>query len=148
MRYSDISLNGIDSKGQHKNYKLNDFKGEKVVVYFYPKDETSLCTKEACDFRDKLQTIQQNGQQKIRIVGVSPDSIESHKHFHEKENLNFVLLSDPDMKLAKAMGVDEPFRGLIARTTFLIDENGNIVKEWERVKVDGHAEDVMKNMMQ
>lgn len=138
MKYSDIRLNGIDSSGKKASYALSDFKGEKVVVYFYPKDETSVCTKEACDFRDN----QSRFGKKTRVIGVSPDSVDSHMRFHKKEGLNFVLLSDPEGRLAKAFNVTEHF-GMPSRTTFLLDEEGNVVKEWKNVHVEGHIEDVM-----
>ena len=142
MQYTDISLQGIDAKGKKRDYKLSDFKGEKVVVYFYPKDETFICTKEACDFRDNLS----RAQKKTRVIGVSPDSLDSHLNFHKKEGLNFVLLSDPDRTLAKAFGIPNMKNGMISRTTFLLDEDGNIIKEWKDVKVRGHIDEVMRTL--
>ena len=111
QKYANIKLNGIGADGKKKSYALSDFKGEKVVVYFYPKDETSYCTKEACDFRDN----QSRFGKTTRIVGVSPDSVDSHAHFHKKEGLNFVLLSDPDRELAKAFNVPDPWDSCRAR---------------------------------
>ncbi len=140
QKYANIKLRGIGADGKRKSYALSDFQGEKVVVYFYPKDETSYCTKEACDFRDNQSRFGKN----MRIVGVSPDSVDSHAHFHKKEGLNFVLLSDPDRELAKAFNVPDSM-GFVSRTTFLLDEKGNIVKEWQNVKVDGHIEEVMNS---
>jgi len=119
----------------------------KVVIYFYPKDDTPGCTVEACEFRDHFNRAASNG---IKVFGVSPDSAESHKKFAEKFGLNFDLLVDTDHKLADAMGVwkQKNFMGKsymgIERSTFLLSE-GNIVKAWQPVKVEGHVEDVLQS---
>ena len=141
----EIKLQGLDADGNEKEYSLNDFKGEKVVLYFYPKDNTSGCTQEACDFRDNLNRLTPH----VRLVGVSPDSIKSHKSFKEKQNLNFVLLSDSEHKLAEKFGVwkeksmyGRKYMG-IERSTFVLDKDGNVEKEWRKVKVKGHVEEVL-----
>ena len=85
----DIKLSGLDIEGNEKEFSLNDFKGQKIILYFYPKDNTSGCTQEACDFRDNLNRLIKYGV----LIGVSPDSIKSHKSFKEKQSLNFILLS-------------------------------------------------------
>ena len=125
---------------------LNDFKGQKVVLYFYPKDNTSGCTQEACDFRDNINRLTSFAT----VIGVSPDSIKSHLKFKEKQNLNFVLLSDPEHKLAEAFNVwveksmyGRKYMG-IERSTFVLDENLNIIKEWRKVKVKGHVDEVIE----
>ena len=142
---NDIKLQGIDVGGIEKEYSLNDFKGQKVILYFYPKDNTSGCTQEACDFRDNINRLTSFAT----VIGVSPDSIKSHLKFKEKQSLNFILLSDPEHKLAEAFNVwveksmyGRKYMG-IERSTFVLDENLNIIKEWRKVKVKGHVDEVI-----
>ena len=142
---NDIKLQGIDLEGIEKEYSLNDFKGQKVILYFYPKDNTSGCTQEACDFRDNINRLTSFAT----VIGVSPDSIKSHLKFKEKQSLNFILLSDPEHKLAEAFNVwveksmyGRKYMG-IERSTFVLDENLNIIKEWRKVKVKGHVDEVI-----
>ena len=141
----NIKLQGINIDGIKKEYSLNDFKGQKVILYFYPKDNTSGCTQEACDFRDNINRLTSFAT----IIGVSPDSIKSHLKFKEKQSLNFILLSDPEHKLAEAFNVwveksmyGRKYMG-IERSTFVLDENLNIIKEWRKVKVKGHIAEVI-----
>ena len=143
---NDIKLQGIDIDGIEKEYSLNDFKGQKVILYFYPKDNTSDCTQEACDFRDNINRLTNFAT----VIGVSPDSIKSHLKFKEKQSLNFILLSDPEHKLAEAFNVwveksmyGRKYMG-IERSTFVLDENLNIIKEWRKVKVKGHVDEVIE----
>ena len=124
----------------------NDLKGVKYVLYFYPKDNTSGCTQEACDFRDNINRLTSYAT----VIGVSPDSIKSHKSFKEKQSLNFILLSDPEHKLAEKFEVwkeksmyGRKYMG-IERSTFIIDKSGNIEKEWRKVKVKGHVDEVIE----
>lgn len=142
---NNIKLQGIDADGIEKEYSLNDFKVQKVILYFYPKDNTSGCTQEACDFRDNINKLTNFAT----VIGVSPDSIKSHLKFKEKQGLNFILLSDPEHKLAEAFNVwveksmyGRKFMG-IERSTFVLDENANIIKEWRKVKVKGHIDEVI-----
>ena len=141
----EIKLQGIDIDGIEKEYSLNDFKGQKVILYFYPKDNTSGCTQEACDFRDNINRLTSFAT----VIGVSPDSIKSHLKFKEKQSLNFILLSDPEHKLAEAfkVWVEKSMYGRkymgIERSTFVLDENLNIIKEWRKVKVKGHVDEVI-----
>ncbi|HXK91583.1 MAG TPA: thioredoxin-dependent thiol peroxidase [Bacteroidales bacterium] len=114
-----------------KEMKLSDMKGKKVILYFYPKDNTSGCTKEACNFRDNYEYLTKLG---FEVIGVSPDNEKSHNNFREKYNLNFTLVPDPDKKIINQYGVwDKKIRcgketeGLL-RTTFVIDEN-SIIQE-------------------
>jgi peroxiredoxin Q/BCP len=129
-----------------RTVKLKDFKGQKVVLYFYPKDDTPGCTKEACSFRDDFATFKKRG---INVLGVSPDSEASHKKFADKFKLPFTLLSDHDHAIAEAYGTygEKKFMGRtymgILRTTFLIDEKGKIKKIFEKVKPDEHAREVL-----
>lgn len=136
---------GLDENGNEKQYNLDDFLGKKVVLYFYPKDNTKGCTQEACDFRDNFNRLTPFAT----VVGVSPDSIKSHKNFREKQSLNFILLSDPDHTLAEKFEVwkeksmyGRKYMG-IERSTFILDEKGNIQKEWRKVKVKGHVDEVI-----
>ena len=143
---NNIKLQGIDVDGIEKEYSLNDFKGQKVILYFYPKDNTSGCTQEACDFRDNINRLTNFAT----VIGVSPDSIKSHLKIKEKQSLNFILLSDPEHKLAEAFNVwveksmyGRKYMG-IERSTFVLDENLNIIKEWRKVKVKGHVDEVIE----
>lgn len=132
-----------------KKISLKDFKGKKIVLYFYPKDNTSGCTKEACNFRDEFPKFKKSD---AIILGVSPDSVTSHKKFAEKFNLPFNLLADEDKKVVKLYDVwkeksmyGKKYMG-VERTTFIIDESGKIKKIFNKVKVDGHNEEVMKEL--
>lgn len=125
---------------------LKDLRGRKVVLYFYPKDDTSGCTKEACSFRDNLARVTTKG---AVVLGVSRDDASSHVRFRDKYHLNFPLLSDDEGQVTQAYGVwkkknlyGREFYG-IERTTFLIDEKGRVAKVWPKVKVDGHVEEVL-----
>lgn len=133
------------SKGGDRS--LQDYKGKRIVLYFYPKDDTPGCTKEACNFRDGSKAYEALG---AVVVGVSKDSMKSHDQFIKKHELPFELLSDEDLKLAEAFGVwkeksmyGRSFMG-VERSTFLIDENGTIKKAWRKVKVGGHHEEVLE----
>lgn len=124
---------------------LTDFAGKKVILYFYPKDDTPGCTKQACRFRDHWQEFKKLN---IKIVGISKDSVKSHQKFKEKYQLPFILLSDENHEVCEKYGVwvekslfVKKYFG-IARTTFLIDEQGKIAKIWPRVKVQGHVEEI------
>jgi peroxiredoxin Q/BCP len=126
---------------------LRDFRDRNVVLYFYPKDMTPGCTTEACDFRDKHEEF---SHLNTVIIGISPDPIESHQKFIAKYNLPFVLLSDPDHKVAEMFGVwklkknyGKEYMG-IERSTFVIDKQGTLVKEWRKVQVKGHVEDALR----
>lgn len=137
-----FSLMGDDGK----EHSLKEFKGKKIVLFFYPKDDTSGCTKEACSFRDNTPLIKKRG---AVVIGVSGDSVESHKKFVSKYDLNFVLLSNEDRSVLNEYGVwkeksmyGRTFMG-IQRTTFIIDEHGKISHIFPKVKVDGHTEEVL-----
>jgi peroxiredoxin Q/BCP len=128
---------------------LSNFKGKKVVLYFYPKDDTPGCTKEACSFRDDLNAFKRKG---AVVLGVSVDGIESHQKFTEKYSLPFPLLSDVDKRVVGAYGVwkqkslyGREFMG-IERTTFLIDEKGYIQHIFPKVRVEGHTQEVLDQL--
>jgi peroxiredoxin Q/BCP len=130
---------------ENKELSLDNFQGSYLVIYFYPKDKTSGCTIESQDFRDYKNKF---SKKNCKIVGVSRDSIKSHKSFIEKESLNFPLLSDPDETMCNAYGVmkeksmyGRKYMG-IERSTFLISPDGSLIKEWRGVKVPGHVEEV------
>ncbi|CAM3301708.1 thioredoxin-dependent thiol peroxidase [Paenibacillus lupini] len=126
---------------------LQDYKGKKLVIYFYPKDNTPGCTVESCDFRDY------NGQfkqQNTEVIGISPDDLASHDTFISEFSLPFPLLADTDHTVSELFGVwkertwdGKTFMG-IERSTFLIDENGVLVREWRSVSVDGHVQEVLE----
>lgn len=148
MDYLNIKLQGINSDGLEQEFSLADFKGQKIVLYFYPKDNTSGCTQEACDFRDNFNRL----ATKAVVIGVSPDSIKSHLKFKENQSLNFILLSDPEHTLSEAFGAwgeksmyGKKYMGII-RSTFILDENGTILHEWKKVKVKGHVDDVLSKL--
>jgi peroxiredoxin Q/BCP len=128
---------------------LDDFKGKKLILYFYPKDNTPGCTNEACDFREHYSFWMDKGYQ---IVGVSPDSQTSHQKFIEKYQLPFPLLSDPEKEIIKAYGAwglkklyGREYEGLI-RSTFVIDEEGKIVEIFKKVKTKTHTEQIIKKL--
>lgn len=132
-----------DQSGRH--ITLDSLRGHKTVIYFYPKDDTSGCTAEACGFRDRLPEIKG-----ATVLGVSPDDVKSHEKFAQKYDLNFPLLADEGHKLSEAVGVwvqksmyGRNYMG-IERTTFLLDENGNVAKVWRKVKPQEHAAEVAK----
>lgn len=139
----DIRLPNQDGE----EVSLQDYKGKNIVLYFYPKDMTPGCTTESCDFRDahpefsKLNTV---------VIGVSPDDMDSHQKFIAKHNLPFTLLADTEQALAKHFGVwklkknfGKEYMG-IERSTFVINASGEIVKEWRKVRVKGHVEEVLQ----
>ena len=134
-----------DANGETVN--LKDLRGQKVVLYFYPKDDTPGCTKEACSFRDAFSQFKKKG---IAVLGVSPDSEASHQKFVSKYKLPFSLLADTDRSIAEAYGVwgEKKFMGRtymgVHRTTFLIDEKGKIKKIFEKVKPEDHASEVLE----
>jgi len=134
-----------DANGETVN--LKDYRGQKVVLYFYPKDDTPGCTKEACSFRDSFSKFKKQG---IVVFGVSPDNEASHKKFAAKYQLPFTLLADKDRSISETYGVygEKKFMGRtymgVHRTTFLIDEKGKIKKVFEKVKPDEHASEVLE----
>ncbi len=139
MNYLGIELQGINANGEENNYKLRNFNGNKLIVYFYPQDDTPVCTKEAQLFRDAVNKI----KKKATVIGVSEDDIEAHLEFKEKHNLNFILLSDKENKLKKEFKKYLKQSTDIHRSTFILDENGNIIKAWEKVDVDDHLDEIL-----
>lgn len=130
-----------------REIRLSQFKGQKVVLYFYPKDDTPGCTTESCDFRDSVKEFEKIGAQ---VIGISKDTVASHDKFKAKYSLNFPLASDENGDICERYGVwmeksmvGKKYMG-IERSTFLIDEQGKIAQIWRKVKVPGHAEDVRK----
>jgi peroxiredoxin Q/BCP len=129
-----------------KKVKLSGLRGKPVVLYFYPKDDTPGCTKEACSFRDRRSDLERRG---AVVLGVSPDTVASHGKFRDKYSLNFPLLADPDHRLAESYGAwrEKNMYGKksmgIQRSTFLIDRAGKVRKVWKKVSVEGHDEDVL-----
>jgi len=137
---------GSDDVVKDGQVHLQDLEGRTVVLYFYPKDDTSGCTKEACSFRDANHEIQKRG---VVVLGVSPDNVDSHKKFAEKYGLPFPLLADTDTSVSRLYGVygeksmyGKKYLGVF-RSTFLIDKSGTIRKVWSTVKPDDHANEVL-----
>jgi peroxiredoxin Q/BCP len=126
--------------------RLRDYRGKKVILYFYPKDNTSGCTTQACDLRDALPRIDEKG---AVVLGVSPDPISSHEKFRDKYQLNFPLLSDEDHQVAEAYGVwkEKSMYGRkywgIERSSFVIGEDGTVEEAWRKVKAKEHADQVL-----
>lgn len=142
-RFPDFSLQDQDGR----TVNLSDLNGSRTVVYFYPKDDTSGCTAEACEFRDAMPDV--TG---VRVVGVSPDSVKSHRRFVDKYSLNFTLLADVGHSLAEACGVwveksmyGNKYMG-VDRTTYLLDEEGTVRQVWRKVKPQGHAAEVRASL--
>ena len=128
---------------------LKDYRGKKVVLYFYPKDMTSGCTQEACDFRDNIKKIEKKN---AVVIGVSPDDTKSHNKFKDKYELPFTLLSDETKTMLNDYGVwqeksmyGRKYMGVV-RTTFIIDEKGKIEKIYEKVKVPGHIDEILQQL--
>lgn len=131
-----------------EDVSLHTFRGKKVVIYFYPKDMTPGCTTEACDFRDASALFDEAD---TVILGISPDSVERHHKFIAKYDLPFLLLADEEHEVAEKYGVwkqkkmfGKTYMG-VERSTFLIDEEGKLIKEWRKVKVQGHTEEVLQH---
>jgi thioredoxin-dependent peroxiredoxin len=147
----DFTLPAVGSDDVVKNGKvhLGDLKGKTTVLYFYPKDDTPGCTKEACAFRDANRVMQQRG---IVVLGVSADDVASHQEFADKYSLPFTLLSDTDTAVSQLYGVwkersyaGRTFMG-VNRETFLIDKDGVVRKIWHTVKPDDHANEVLETV--
>jgi thioredoxin-dependent peroxiredoxin len=129
--------------------KLSDYSDKWVVLYFYPKDDTSGCTKEACSFRDNMERVTALG---AVVLGVSPDKVNSHNKFKEKYDLNFSLIADPDKEICNSYDImgeksmyGKKYMGVV-RTTYIIAPNGNIASVFSNVKVDGHVDAVMAKL--
>ncbi|GLX70180.1 thioredoxin-dependent thiol peroxidase [Paenibacillus glycanilyticus] len=125
--------------------KLSDYRGKKVVLYFYPKDNTPTCTQQACDFRDAYPAMVDSN---TVVLGISPDPVLAHEKFIGKQNLPFLLLSDEKHKVCEKYGVwqlkklyGREYMGVV-RSTFLIDEKGKLVREWRGIKIKGHVQQV------
>jgi peroxiredoxin Q/BCP len=133
--------------GDGTRVRLSSFRGKKVVLYFYPRDNTPGCTREACDFRDAGAKLRRRG---AVVLGVSPDTVESHERFRDRYDLNFPLLADVDRKVVSKYGVwqEKTLYGKksmgVVRTTFVIDEDGEILRVFPKVRVDGHIDQVLE----
>jgi thioredoxin-dependent peroxiredoxin len=143
MKLKNFSLQGTNDL----NFELNNFSGKKLVIYFYPKDSTPGCTNEGIDFSTMLPEFKAKN---CEVFGISRDSLKSHENFKKKYNFDFELLSDPDETACNIFDVikmknmyGKQVRG-IERSTFVIDEDGQIIKEWRGVKVNGHVDEVLE----
>lgn len=147
LKIGDIApeLEGKDQDG--KSINLAEYRGKKVILYFYPKDNTPGCTKEACNFRDHYSDLQRQG---FEVIGVSMDTEKKHTRFIAKYHLPFRLLSDPEKKTIRAYGIWglKKFMGReymgIKRTTFVIDEEGKVERIFDRVKTKTHTEQILE----
>lgn len=145
IKAPDFTLS--DKEG--KNVSLSDFKGKKIVLYFYPKDNTPGCTRQACAFAGLYSKFKEKN---VEVIGISKDSTTSHQKFAEKHNLNFILLSDPDLIAIKAYDVwqEKKLYGKVSmgvvRTTYIIDENGYIEKVMPKVKPDTNASEILSEL--
>ena len=131
----------------HGTIRLSDFRGRKVVLYFYPKDNTPGCTREGKDFSGLLDAFEEAD---TVVIGISPDTVRKHANFREKQGLRVILAADPERKAIEAYGVwkeksmyGRKYMG-VERSTFLIDREGRIARIWRKVKVKGHAEEVLQ----
>jgi peroxiredoxin Q/BCP len=149
MKCPQFSLSGVSKNTQEQKYSLEDFSSTpKILLYFYPKDNTPGCSNQAMDFTRLKKEFLDLG---IQVVGVSPDSIKSHQNFIEKKELDILLLSDPEKELIQAIGAwgekknyGKTYIGLI-RSTFLIDTaSGEIIEEWKNVRAKGHGDRMLK----
>ena len=138
-------LQAIDKAGKTIEWSEKDLIGQTTILYFYPKDNTSGCTNEACDFRDNINRLLPY----VQVIGVSPDSLASHQGFQKKQGLNFTLIADTEHALAEQYNVwkeksmyGRKYMG-IERSTFIINKQGKIIKEWRKVKVASHVEEVL-----
>lgn len=146
MKAPDFTLSDKDGCA----VSLSDFLGKKVVIYFYPKDNTPGCTRQACAFANLYNEFRQRG---VEVIGISKDSQISHQKFAERHGLPFILLSDPELEAIKAYGVwqEKKLCGKVSmgvvRTTFIIDEKGNIVEVMPKVKPDTNAAEILKKLI-
>ncbi len=146
----NFTLAGLSPEGDEVEVSLEDFlhEGRLVVLYFYPKDNTPGCTTEACDFRDNMNRV---GDRAV-VLGVSPDSLASHRRFKEKHGLNFYLLSDPEKRVLEAYGAfgEKKMYGRVTkgviRSTFIIGADGIILKRWRNVRAKGHVDKVIAEL--
>ena len=133
----------------NESMSLSDFKGKKIILYFYPRDSTPGCTKQACGFGELYSSFVERG---VQIIGISKDSVASHKRFKDKYQLPFILLSDPELEAIKAYDVwkEKNMYGKkvmwVVRTTYLIDENGMIIKAFEKVKAADNPQNMLKEI--
>jgi len=147
LKEGDVAPDFTVKDNTGADVKLSDFRGQRVVLYFYPKDDTPGCTKEACSLRDGFATFERKN---IKILGVSPDDEKSHRKFISKYELPFTLLADTDHSVSDAYGSygEKTFMGKnymgVLRKTFLIDETGKIRRIFDKVKVDEHADEVLE----
>lgn len=150
LKEGDMAPDFCLESDEGKRVCLEDLRGRKVVLYFYPKDDSPGCTREALSFKEISDELEGLG---ATVIGISPDDVESHRRFKGKHGLPFLLLSDPDGAVARAFGAwgekrmyGKRFEGVI-RSTFLLDEEGRVMKVYPRVKPEGHGQEVLSCLM-
>ena len=146
LKVGDKAPNFEAETEKNEKIELSTYKGtSNIVLYFYPKDNTSGCTKEACSFRDNMERLIPLG---ILVLGVSTDSVASHQRFSDKYELNFPLVSDSSKSIARAYGVLPSGKNTAQRSTFLIDKEGVIRHIWPKVKVAGHVDEIIDKIQE
>ncbi len=141
MLVAGMQAPDFEAETQKGKIRLSRFRGKTVVLYFYPKDDTPGCTKEACSFRDNLPLLEKSG---AVVIGVSKDSVDSHKEFAEKYKLNFHLVADPDGEICKTYGADKGFGASAKRMTFIINKQGKIAHVFPNVNPEHHSKEVLE----
>ncbi|MFC5530335.1 thioredoxin-dependent thiol peroxidase [Cohnella yongneupensis] len=146
-RAPDFELPAVGGTSDSDTVKLSEYRGRKVVIFFYPKDLTPACTQQSCDFRDASSTLA--NETDTVILGISTNDLKSHRKFADKYELPYPLLADTEHKVCELYGVwqekqlyGRAYMGIV-RSTFLIDENGKLLKEWRNIKVKGHVDEVV-----
>lgn len=149
LKEGTVAPNFTAKNQNGEDISLTNFKGKKVILYFYPKDNTPGCTAESCNLRDNYNALIEKG---FEVIGVSPDSEKSHTNFISKYELPFTLISDPDKKVLNAYGAwgekkmyGKSYEGVL-RTTYVIDEKGKIIKVFPKVKTKKHSEQILKEL--
>lgn len=147
----DFELPAIGAEGDAGTVRLSQYRGRKVVIFFYPKDSTPACTQESCDFRDRAAILAEEGLNAV-ILGISTNDLKSHRKFADNYELRYPLLADVDHKVCDLYGVwqekqlyGRAYMGIV-RSTFLIGENGKLLKEWRNIKVKGHVDEVVSSI--
>ena len=134
-QYLNVELKGLNTNNEIETYKLSSFNGSNLIVYFYPQDDTPICTQEANDFNENIKEIGKYAT----VIAISANDINDHLEFKKKYKLNFILLSDTENKLKKAFEKHDKYTQNLHRATFILNKKGEIIKYWTKVDIDGHV---------